>query len=220
MKRVPWGWLLVGGVLLLGWLAVRYLERQTQAADHVLRGMNAAKARDWETAEAEYSEAIRVAPPFSSDTAAAYAGRGGARNARDQYALALDDFNEAIRRDPANAPAFRGRAVALGQTGELERALADLDEAIRLDPANANAHYNRGVYHFRKGDYDGALEDFGEAINRDQRFAKAYLARSGVYAKQGDRARSEEDRQKAIEIDPSLDKQKEGSLDKQKEEVP
>jgi tetratricopeptide (TPR) repeat protein len=205
MKRVPWGWLLLGGVLLSAGLGYLYVDRRIQAAHDVLRGLTSYRDRDWQAAEATFTEAIHVAPPLCPDTARAYAGRGHARNQQKEYALAADDFSEAIRRDPGNASAFYGRGAAYALIGELDRALADLGEAIRLDPKNWRPFYNRGLCHFKKGDFDQALADFGEVINRDPKYAKAYLARSEVYAKKGDMAHADEDRHKAAELGASPD---------------
>ena len=64
MKRVSWRLVLIGGVVIIGLLAYLYYQRWSQALDHYSRGFDAYQAHDWHTADAEYSEAIRVAPPF------------------------------------------------------------------------------------------------------------------------------------------------------------
>jgi tetratricopeptide (TPR) repeat protein len=203
MKRVPWGWLLVGGVLLSMGLVYLYLDRRTQTLKHVLRGMNAQRDHDWQTAESAFSEALLVAPPLCPETATAYAGRGHARLGLKEYALAVDDFNEAIRRDSGTASTFLGRGSAYALMETWDRAQADLDESIRLDPKPWRAFYNRGLCYLHKRELEPALADFGEAINREPKSANSYLARSKVYAEMGDVVHADEDRRKAAELNAS-----------------
>jgi tetratricopeptide (TPR) repeat protein len=208
MKLVPRGRTVLGvllAVLLLGGLlGYLYLDRRWQATRHIGRGLTAYKARDWQEAAGAFSEAVRVAPPFSPEKAQAHTWRGNARGELLEYDGAIDDFDEAIRLDPKNALAYRGRGIAWGQKGEHERALTDFGEAIRLGPDDALALYNRGVVHAKSGAYDLAIADFGEAIRLNPNYAKAYLARSKVHGKKGAGAQAQSDREKAVVLDPAL----------------
>jgi tetratricopeptide (TPR) repeat protein len=205
MRRVPWGKVLIGGVLLSVGLGFLYFDRRVQAAQHQLEGLKSYRAHDWQTAEADFSQVIRLAPPFCSDAAEGYAWRGHVRNQQKEHALAIDDFNEAIRRNPASAGAFFGRGAAYSALGQTDEALADFDEAIRLNPKNWRSFYNRGLCHLKKSEFAEALADLNEAIGREPKDVTAHRARSQVYAKQGDMARAEEDRKKADELSASAD---------------
>jgi tetratricopeptide (TPR) repeat protein len=179
------------------------LDRRAQAAKSVLKGLISQRDRDWPAAKDAFTEALRVAPPFCPEIARAYAGRGQAHTGLKEYALAIDDFNEAIRRDPGNASAFFGRGSAFALMEEWDRAQADLDESIRLNPDLWRAFYNRGLCHLHKREFDQALADLGEAINREPKYAMAYLARADVYANMGDMAHADEDRHKAADLKAS-----------------
>jgi tetratricopeptide (TPR) repeat protein len=67
-------------------------------------------------------------------------------------AHAVDDFSEAIRRNPRDPIAYDNRGMAYYAKGDLDRAIADFNEAIRLDPKDAVAYNNRGAAHGAKAD--------------------------------------------------------------------
>jgi len=58
-----------------------------------------------------------------------------AHHLRGDHLLAVRDFSEAIRLDPAQARAFRFRADAYEALGEQESAGRDRTEAARLEQA-------------------------------------------------------------------------------------
>src|SRR5262249_2075391 len=147
---------------------------------------------------------------FEHQAAEAATRSGNARMQAGEYALAIEDFNTALRLDPKSADAYHSRGLAYLQLGEHDRAIADLSEAIQLNPTDFRAYFNRGLMYSRTGDYERALADFGEAIRLNPNYAKAYLARSRVYLKMGDAAKADADRQKAFELDPSLKKDRDG----------
>jgi tetratricopeptide (TPR) repeat protein len=148
-RRYSWGWILLCVLLLLGWLGMHYVDRwakakqaELQFTDAFNQGVSAFKARDWQTADAKFSEAIGVAPPLHADTAKAHTWRGIARFALNKFPEAIDDFTEAIQLDPKNAIAYRSRGNAWGVKKEYDKAIKDYDEAIRLKPNYADAHNN------------------------------------------------------------------------------
>jgi len=149
---------------------------------------------------------------FEHQAAEAATRSGKTRMEAGEYALAIEDFNAALRLDPKSADAYHGRGIAYSQLEEHDQAIADLSESIQLNPTSFRVFYNRGVMYSRKGDYDRALADLDESIRLNPSNSKAYLARSRVYWKMGDPARAEADRQKAFELDPSLKKDKDGTL--------
>jgi tetratricopeptide (TPR) repeat protein len=204
MKWLSRGWILVA-LLLLGLVGYYfYLDRTSRTAGQLLEGAKALKARDWESADAHFSEAIQGALPFWSDKAKAYIWRGVSRSELKKYDEAIADFNEAIRLDPNNAMAYRNRGATHGRKGELEQALTDLGEAIRLDPNDPLAPYDRGVVYYKKGEYDLAIADLGEAIRLKPNDAKAYWARGRAFAKKGDADQSKRDQQRAVDLDAAV----------------
>jgi tetratricopeptide (TPR) repeat protein len=164
-------------------------------------------------------------------TPGTFLDRGITFASRDEYALAIADFTEAIRLDPDMAAAWllRGRAqvasaalvtgvgenfssigttitkgAAVSETKEAayDRAIADITEAIRLDPGNARAYQERaGAYH-QKGDYDRAIADFTKAIQLDSEYHAAYNNRGLAYSHKGEYDNAIADLNHAIRLDP------------------
>ncbi len=93
-----------------------------------------------------------------------YRGRGYWKDRKGDYDAALEDFNEAIRLDPAHVEGYDYRSSAWKNKGNYERAIADLDMSIRLDPTYAAAYYRRGEIYQQKGDLDRARADYNSAL--------------------------------------------------------
>ena len=76
---------------------------------------------------------------------------------------AIEQYDKAIRLNPAYALAYRNRGDAYYEKGDDFRAIEDYNQAIRLDPTYASAYSNRGEAYEKKGDNDRATEDFKQA---------------------------------------------------------
>lgn len=85
-------------------------------------------------------------------------------------ALALDDLNEAIRRDPKPVDAWLIRSSLHLEKRRFSEALADANEAVRLEPNNWRCYFRRGIVWVNKYsqrndaiDFDRGLSDLQEA---------------------------------------------------------
>lgn len=113
--------------------------------------------------------------------AAAFNSRGNVHLANRNYDRAIDDFSEAIRRDPKYTIGFSNRGIAYQRKGQIDRAIEDYDEAIRLNPRFALAFVNRANVHRIKGQIGLAIEDGDRAIALNRSFADAFFARADAY---------------------------------------
>ena len=111
-------------------------ERARAALD---RGKGAAAKGDYQTAIADYSEAIRLKP----DDPDAFKDRGNAYYDLTQYGKAIADYTEAIRLKPGNPNLFIDRGNAYYMLSQYGDATADYTEAIRLKPDFILAYRNR-----------------------------------------------------------------------------
>ncbi len=116
---------------------------------------------------------------------------------------AIEDLDEAIRLDSANAYGFRYRAAVYDAKDEYVRAIADYDQAIKLDAKNAYSFRSRGYAYYAKGELDRAIEDLDEAIRLDPANAYGFRYRGAVYDRKGEHARAIADYDQAIELDPN-----------------
>jgi clan AA aspartic protease (TIGR02281 family) len=96
--------------------------------------------------------------------AAGFARRAAARAARQKWADAVADYDEAIKREPANAAFWSGRADAQGRAGAGDKARADFDHAIKLAPNDPDLLIRRGFMREHEKDDAGALADVDAAV--------------------------------------------------------
>jgi tetratricopeptide (TPR) repeat protein len=156
----PWLWLEAEGISLSGWAP----------ADQVI---------PVDQAIAFFTDYIRANPgdPHGYTMRAIIR-----REEKKEHDVALEDLNEAIRRDPTSAASYNNRGVARERKKEYDRAIADFDAAIRLDPKSTVAYSNRGLAREAKREYDRAIADFDEAIRLNPKSAEAYNVRAWVWA--------------------------------------
>lgn len=145
--------------------------------------------------------ACTPAPPrdISSEE---YVRSGRAYTRVGEYDMAIQEFNEAIRLDPAQAGTYISRGNTYSNKGDHDRAIQDYDKAIRLDPNYAIAYYNRGNAYRRTGDYDRAIQDYNEAIRLDPAYVRAYNNRGDAHRHKGDYDRAIQDHTAALRIKP------------------
>jgi tetratricopeptide (TPR) repeat protein len=117
--------------------------------------------------------------------AIAYSNRGNARVNKGDTDLAIADYNESIKLDPAFAKAFNNRGIAYTRKGDLDRAIADFDAAIAMTPDYAGGLANRARAYERKRDYDRALSDLNEAIRIQPALASLRNERCWIRAIKG-----------------------------------
>ena len=86
---------------------------------------------------------------------------------KGDFPLAMKHYNEAIRRNPADAKLFRNRAVCYSKLIEFQLALKDCDEAIRLDPTFVKAYVQKGSILNLLKEPSKAMAAFAKAIELD-----------------------------------------------------
>jgi tetratricopeptide (TPR) repeat protein len=137
-----------------------------------------------------------------ADLASASLDRGIAYLHKEDYDLAIRDFDQAIRGKPDLASAFENRCKAYHRKHDDARALPDCEQAIRLDPKAASPVYGRGVIRFHSGDYARAALDFEQAIRLDPNFALAYSGRASLHTRLGQYDQAIGDYAQALRLDP------------------
>jgi tetratricopeptide (TPR) repeat protein len=141
------------------------------------RGLVAAEKGDYQTAIADYSEAIRLKPNFAE----ALVNRGLNYDELRQHDKAIADFSEVSRLKPYSATGFYVRGVAYYALKQYDKAVADFSEAIRLRPDNAEAHKNRADAYYHLGKWYKAIVGYNEAIRLKPDYAEAYKNRADAY---------------------------------------
>lgn len=135
--------------------------------------------------------------------AVAYNNRGIARQNKGDNDLAIADYNESIKHDPAYAKALNNRGIAYTRKGEFDRAIADFDAAIAMTPDYVGGLANRARAYERKRDYDRALNDLNEAIRIQPAIASLRNERCWIRAIKGSMEDALADCNEAIRLGPA-----------------
>lgn len=109
-------------------------------------------------------------------TSAAHNDRGIAYLLKGQFAEALTDFDEAVRRDAKNGDAWNNRAWTYFKTSRNKEALADADKAVNLVGSKAYVWDTRGHIHEAVGDRRSAEADFVKALSLEPDLASSRAA--------------------------------------------
>ena len=141
------------------------------------------RGRGWSQVNA-CSRQIKSGRWQGSEAAWAYTNRGLGYTDLKQYRRAIQDYNEAIRRNPKYVPAYSNRGIAYRRLKQYRRAIQDYSEAIRLNPRFAKAYGNRGLAYEKYGQKQLAIRDYRMFLSlRPQHpFGIAGLKRLGVKA--------------------------------------
>jgi tetratricopeptide (TPR) repeat protein len=136
-------------------------------------------------------------------SAMAYVNRGMAYKEKNEFVLALADYNSAESLDHNDVRIFNDRGVVYYAKGDPDRANQEYERAIALDPGYSLAYNNRGVLRVAKGDYKLAIGDFERSVTLDPKYVQAYCHLGGAYWHEGDFLHSLENYTKAILLDPT-----------------
>ncbi|KAF8803740.1 activator of Hsp70 and Hsp90 chaperone [Phlegmacium glaucopus] len=83
------------------------------------------------------------------------------------FAGAVKDYTESIKRDPSDARGYNNRAAAYMKLVAFPEALKDANEAIKVDPKFVKAYIRKSNILFTMRDYTKAIEAIQEASDHD-----------------------------------------------------
>lgn len=150
---------------------------------YILQGAALYNLEKPQEAEAAYSKAVELAP----DAALPLIHRGGFYTREEEYEAAVADFDEALKRDPADQAVRFGRGFASCLARDYDSAIKDFNAALAGHPDWAKssivleAFYNRGALRLERKSFRGAIRDFDRAIQLDPEYAESYLSRGLAY---------------------------------------
>lgn len=141
----------------------------------LLSGILATRTMDqtaiWHDSITFWSHDIKI---FPSSTPRGYYNRGVTYHYKDNYQLALMDYNKAIEINHKYADAYNNRGDIYYILGNYQMAIKDFSKVIEIDPDNADAYFNLGNAYNRIGNYKEAVERYTRAIEINPRHEKAY----------------------------------------------
>jgi tetratricopeptide (TPR) repeat protein len=183
--------------------------------------------RDFSGAIADYSQALEINPDLPGFylnrgvghrawgdeihyEAEARRGRDKAgaaekdKDAKQQWALAIKDFDKAIAMDPKTPLVYEHRGEAKRASGDLEGAMTDFDRQIQIKPDSSTAYNNRALVRQDKGDFPGALQDLTRAIEANRDDATAYANRGFLLLQLKQPLRAQQDFEACLQLAPQL----------------
>eukprot|EP01066_Platyproteum_vivax_P007282 Platyproteum_vivax@DN2813_c0_g1_i3.p1 len=93
--------------------------------------------------------------------------RGNEHFAACRYPEAKTEYDEALKRNPADAKLYSNRAAAYTKLMALPDALKDCDKAISLEANFVKAHSRKGMVHLLMKEYNKALEAYQKGLSID-----------------------------------------------------
>ena len=85
---------------------------------------------------------------------------------RENIENAINEFSNAIKKDPNYAEAYSNRGVAYMMQKKFNKALDDLKKAKELSPESANISYNLASCHSLMGNIDYGFDELDAALSR------------------------------------------------------
>jgi tetratricopeptide (TPR) repeat protein len=123
---------------------------------------------------AKPAEAVDPAAAARQADTRQHIARGAVLAKRADYALAEQEYREALQLDPQSADLYVSLAYVLIPQQKWDDTQSAARAALRLDPKNDMAHNNLGVALGSKGDLDGAVSEFREAIRLNPNYDVAH----------------------------------------------
>ena len=138
-------------------------------------------------------------PPV--ELASAHYARGNAYRQKPVYP-ALDDYNAAIKNNPALSDAYGDRGITLTILGRFADAIPDFTRVIEAYPRLPYAHYNRGICYELIGLDDLAIEDITASIEIEPRAEFRFERRGTIYFRKNLLDKALADYEDALVINP------------------
>lgn len=90
--------------------------------------------------------------------------RGNDLFKKGDFAGAIGEYTEAIKRDPTNPVYYTNRATARNKVLDLSGALEDCEKSIKLDPKYAKAHVRKGGLQRAMKEFHKSMESYQHAL--------------------------------------------------------
>ncbi|MCB9771759.1 MAG: tetratricopeptide repeat protein [Candidatus Omnitrophica bacterium] len=139
----------------------------------------------------------------SPESFVAYNNRGRIYVSREQYDLALADYQESVRINPTYSKVHKNLAMIYERTGDTKEAILEYTKAIESDSNYSGAYNNRGLLFEKEGKIPAALEDFSRAIASDPDYVLGYGNRGMLYVRLGEFDKGLADLSRAIKLAPN-----------------
>lgn len=160
------------------------------------RGILNAFFGDTAKALEDYSIAILKRPDFDLP----FINRGSIYQKQEQFELAENDFNAAIKLDKFPSIALNNRGFLYQKWGQTDKAIKDLERAIKIDPSYTQPYMNLVDVYLNQDLNEKVFEVLNRMVDANPDDPKVYTTRSDVYRDAGSMREALRDLNKAVEI--------------------
>lgn len=175
--------IMIVGILLLGGLSIYTF---------VLSGI-------WKNSETLWTHIIKYNPKV----ALAYTNRGVYYQGKEEFDLALKDFDRALEIDANHYQTLIDRGVIYFDRKEYASALEDFHKALTINPKAFRAYNNRGLVFKNQKKFSEALLDFNRAIELRPDYM-VYKNRGEVFSQIEQYDKALQDYKESIRLNPEF----------------
>lgn len=156
------------------------------------------------SAGARYTYLSPAAPTSGNTSESAKAFERGVKAQRaGSLALAITEYQSAVKSDPANFDAYYNLGLAALERGDVRLALWAYEIALALQPGSADARYNFALALKAGGYWIDAGEQFDRLIEDNQDDSRAHLSLANLLAQQLQQpSLAREHYQKVLDLNP------------------
>ena len=160
--------------------------------------MSYQRCRIWRDSWTLWTDCLQKFP----ENPVAYNNRGSAYSEQRQYALAMMDFNQAIRLRSDYALAYYNRGNIAAMYGNYPMAIQDYNQSIQLNPRDIKSYNNRGNMYLLLKKNPSALTDYTYALTLEPANSKIRLNRAMLFYATNDLWHAEVDAFDVLTADP------------------
>src|SRR5213595_2565326 len=168
MKR-SFAFTLIAALTLCASQVCQAAEKKNPEANRLAReGAEAAKSQDWDKAVDLLKKATAMDHKYGDELSAVYQQRGYAAANDQRYGDAINDYDEALKLTPQDAPRIHEQRAAVEmKIQDYDKALADYSELIKLKP-NEIKYLNYRAYIYEvKDDVQNSMADTEKVLKQD-----------------------------------------------------
>ncbi|MGA1823273.1 MAG: tetratricopeptide repeat protein [bacterium] len=167
--------------------------------NHFEKGKLFLNQRDYESAAAEFEQAIR-SYPYAPEI---YYNLGLVYYRQHKFDESIRNFKKALELKPYFPEAQYNLGVVYDCNNQPEKAIEAYNQVIKLMPDDANLYFNIGLCEIKIGQYLEAKKKLNRAIQLDPQLADAYHNLGYLAELEGDRQLAASFYEKVISIDPT-----------------
>jgi tetratricopeptide (TPR) repeat protein len=169
-----------------------------EAQSAIERGKALLARGDFDLADSELAQAIRLAP----ENPEGFLLRGQISEQQGEDDRALDDYSTAVQLDVSQLLTFAQRLLAFTARRDFASAVADADQSIQVNRRLCRTCFLRSTLYSRRNEWAKAVADYNQILQLDPTNSVAYLRRGDANAKLGEWAKAVADYTESLRLDP------------------